>query len=199
MLYRLVFYAPVDTLDSVGLRDNPSDNGATVTTGPLGDNDAYILSQSLTGDANSDAWVTVFSHFPREFSLGLSYRKTTVATTNLFSLSDGLMLLLGVDVVRTDINQANLVVTFPGGDTVEEPIDVNDDRFHSIILKLEGDFLSVYVNCTLDSFLKLRSAPDNITATPNTDFSLFGPGYVVSRGEKGKLPCLFFKGNAKVL
>ena len=173
------FYYVVDTLDSVGLRDNPSGNGATVTTGPEGADDAYILSRSLTGDANSDAWATVFSHFPREFSLGLSYRKETVTTTNLFSLFDGLTLLLTVDVVRTD-DRTDLVVLLPGGETVTEPIVVNDEGFHSIILKLEGDFLSVYVNCSLDSFLKLRSTPDNITATSTTDFSLFDAGYVVS-------------------
>jgi hypothetical protein len=169
----------IDTLDSVGLRDNPSGNGATVTTGPSGDDDAYILSRSLTGDANSDAWATVFSHFPREFSLGLSYREETVATTNLFNLSDGSTVLLAVNVVRTDDDRADLVVLLPGGETVTEPIVVNDEGFHSIILKLEGDFLSVYVNCSLDSFLKLLSTPDNITATSTTDFSLFDAGYVV--------------------
>ena len=184
-------FLPVDTLDSVGLRDDPSGNGATVTTGPSDEQDAYILSRTLTGDANSDDWVTVFSHFPREFSLGLYYKKETVATTNLFRLFDGGVTLLSVDVQRTDIDQADLVIVFPGGVSVREPVAVSDDGFNSIILKLEGEFLSVYINCSLDSFLKLPSTPDNITATPTTDFSLFAAGYIVSTGERGGNQCAF--------
>ena len=147
--------------------------------GPSGADDAYLLSTSLTGDANSDAWSTVFSHFPREFSLYLNFRKDTVSTTSLFRLFDGSDTLISVDLERTDVDRADLVLVFPGGVSTREPIVINEEGFNSIILKLEGKFLSVYVNCNLDSFLKLTSTPDNITATPTTDFSLFGPGYVV--------------------
>ena len=72
-----------------------------------------------------------------------------------------------------------MLISFPGV-SVRQPIGIGDLEFHYISLKLEGEFLSIYVDCNLDSFLKLQQTPDNITVTDNTDFTLFDSGYVVS-------------------
>lgn len=169
----------VDTLDTVGVRDNPDIHGATVVPGPSGD-DAYLLSLPLTGDANSADWATIFSHFPREFSLTLIFRNESASSDNLFLLSDGQGIQIAVQLQRTDDDESALMITFPGT-SIREPIAaLNDGSFHYISLKLEGKFLSIYVDCNFDSFLKLESTPDNITVTASTVFTLFSGGYVVS-------------------
>ena len=151
-----------------------------MTPGPLG-NDAYLLSRSLTGDANSEDWATVFSHFPREHSITLHFRNDTAFSDSLYLLSDGSVPLIEVQLQRTDDDEADLVVQFPGV-TVTQPVSIaNDDEFHTIVLKLEGDFLSIYVDCRFESFLKLKSTPENITVIADTRFTLFGTGYVVRK------------------
>lgn len=69
-------------------------------------------------------------------------------------------------------------MTFPGV-SVSQLIPVSDNEYHSISLKLEGKFLTIYVDCDLHSFLKLESMPENITVTDSTVFMLFDDGYVV--------------------
>ena len=172
----LAVFPTVDTLDSIGLRDDPLAHGAIVVPGP--GSDAYLLSRPLTGDANSDDWRTVLSHFPREFSLTLSFRNDSASGTLLFLLSDGANTLIDVQLERTDVDQSDLVIGFPGV-SVSREIPIGDNEFHSVVLKLEGQYLSIYVDCTLNSFLKLESTPENITVTDSTAFTLFGNGYVV--------------------
>lgn len=181
-IFHCFSHSLVDILDSVGLRDNPAQHGATLAPGPSGANDAYLLSTSVMGVANSDAWSTVFSHFPREFSLLLHFRRdSTNSNDTLFRLFEGSSPLIAVDLQRTALNdRANLIISFPGGVTTSQEINIDGNGFNLIVLKLEGEFLSIYVNCRLDSFLKLSGTPNNITSTPATSVSLFGGGYVVS-------------------
>ena len=170
----------VDTIDSVGLPDDPIGNDAIVVPGPSsGSDNGYFLSRQLTGDANSEDWETVFSHFPREFSLTLVYINQSASSENLFFISDSEGTLIGVELQRTgDADESLLVVTFPGV-SVSQLIPVSDNEYHSISLKLEGKFLTIYVDCDLHSFLKLESMPENITVTDSTVFTLFDNGYVV--------------------
>ena len=175
-LITILCVCPVDTLE--GLRDDPVGHGAIAVPAPSGDT-AYLLSRSVTGDASSQEWTTVFSHFPREFSLALLFRNSSASSGSLFSLVDGSDSLISVELERTDAGESDLIIVLPGT-SVRQPISIDNREFSSIILKLEGKFLSIYVDCSLDSFLKLDSTPDNITVTANTMFSLFDVGYVVS-------------------
>lgn len=129
----------------------------------------------MTGDANSQDWTTLFLHFPREFSLALQFRNDSAFSSSLFQLSDGSGTLISVDLERTDVGQADLIIVFPGT-SVRQPIVIDDDGW--IVLKLEGEFLSIYVDCDLHSFLKLESTPENITSI-DAIFTLFDAGYVV--------------------
>ena len=63
--------------------------------------------------------------------------------------------------------------------TVRQPVSVRDGEFNSISLKLEGEYLTIYVNCILDAFLKLESTPNNITITASSVVVLFDDGYHV--------------------
>lgn len=170
----------VDTIDSVGLPADPIGNDAIVVPGPSsGSDNGYFLSRQLTGDANSEDWATVFSHFPREFSLTLVYRNISGSSEELFIISNSDGTLIGVELQRTGDadEECLLVVTFPGV-SVSQSIPACDNEYHFISLKLEGKFLSIYVDCDLHSFLKLESMPENITVTDSTVFTLFD-GYVV--------------------
>lgn len=96
-------------------------------------------------------------------------------------MSDGSVTLIEVQLQRTDADEAELVIDFPGV-TVRQPVSIdNDNEFHTIVLKLEGKFLSIYVDCRFESFLKLESSPENITVTDDTRLTLFDSGYTVYR------------------
>ena len=122
--------------------------------------------------------MTVFSHFPREFSLTLIFRDQSASNENLFVLFDGSQTHISVDLQRTGTDGPVLVIALPGV-TVRQPVSVRDGEFNSISLKLEGEYLTIYVNCILDAFLKLESTPDNITITAISVVVLFEGGYHV--------------------
>ena len=172
----------VDVLGSVGLRDGDIvEDGATVAEGPSGTMDAFLLSRQLSAATNGTDWNILNAYFPQEFALYVVFNASQYSGS-IVAINRGMSDEFNV-ALRTSplLNTQTLIVTFPGVDPAEITVPTQDNpMFQFIGVRLQGTVLTVFVNCTLVSTLRLSALPRQLPISENSMVEIFEQPTTVS-------------------
>ena len=171
----------VDVLDTVGLRDGDLlEDGATLTEGPSGTMDAFLLSRQLSAATNGTDWNILNAYFPQEFALYVVFNASQY-TGSIVAINRGMSDEFNVALRTSPLNTQTLIVTLPGVDPVEIIVPTQDNAvFQFIGVGLQGAVLTVFVNCTLVSTLRLPALPRQLPISENSMVEVFEQPTTVS-------------------
>ena len=171
----------VDVLDSVGLRDGDLlEDGATLAEGPSGTMDAFLLSRQLSAATNGTDWNILNAYFPQEFALYVVFNASQY-TGSIVAINRGMSDEFNVALRTSPLSTQTLIVTLPGVDPVEIIVPTQDNAvFQFIGVGLQGAVLTVFVNCTLVSTLRLPALPRQLPISEDSMVEVFEQPTTVS-------------------
>ena len=180
MYYRWTSVPAVDVLNSVGLRDGDiAEDGAVLVDGPSGEMDAFLLSRQLSAPTNSTDWDVVNSDFPREFALYVEFNASQYSGS-IVAINRGMADEFNV-ALDTSSSAQMLIITLPGLDPVEIIVPPQMRSMFQIFgFKLENTILTVYVNCSLITILRLPASPQQLPISNSSVVEIFEQPTTVS-------------------
>jgi len=157
----------------VGLRDGDiAEDGAVLVDGPGGEMDAFLLSRQLSAPANSTDWDSLNSDFPREFALYVAFNASQY-TGSIVAINRGLANEFNV-ALDTSSSDQTLIITLPGLEPVEIIVPSQMRSMFQIFgFKLESTVVTVYVNCSLVTILRLPTLPQQLPISTTSVVEIF--------------------------
>lgn len=157
----------------MGLRDGDiAEDGAVLVDGPGGEMDAFLLSRQLSAPANSTDWDSLNSDFPREFALYVAFNASQY-TGSIVAINRGLANEFNV-ALDTSSSDQTLIITLPGLEPVEIIVPSQMRSMFQIFgFKLESTVVTVYVNCSLVTILRLPTLPQQLPISTTSVVEIF--------------------------
>lgn len=176
----------VDVLDYIGLRSgNFSSEDASLTTGPTGMLDAFMLERQLNESTTGLEWQVIGEDFPDQFGLYTIFNASDYEGS-IISVRNGSAFAFDISL-RRDVNSSDdiLFVTLPGLETLRITIPASaglrgSQSFSSLGVRLTCCQLLVLVNCVVVNFVDL---PEPYLPLPvfEGEVSVFDDEAVVSK------------------